>query len=242
MAAAVSVFLSYRREDTRHLSARLFEQLERQFGDGRVFFDVDTLKRFAGWAFEDVIRETVPRCRFFLAVIGPEWARVMRARRNDPKDFVQIEIAIALATPGVRVIPVLVDGAGMPDRRDLPEALQGLLERQAVTLPADPHFRAAVNEFAKTLLTTSAPPREPAGRARPPSSSVNPPPSPDLTGERGARAPAHRPAPTALERAEAKAEAALAQGQGALLGWLDAIVFASFLIWGVYVGFWAPEA
>jgi len=138
MASSFSVFLSYRRDDTRHLSARIYEQLERHFGDGHVFFDVDTLPRYAGWDFEDVIRETVPQCRVFLAVIGRDWARLMRARLRDPKDFVQIELAIALNTPGVRVIPLLVDGAQMPLAADLPEALRGLLGKQNVVLPPAP--------------------------------------------------------------------------------------------------------
>ena len=180
MAASFSVFLSYRRDDTRHLSARIYEQLERHFGDGHVFFDVDTLPRYAGWDFEDVIRETVPQCRVFLAVIGRDWARLMRARLRDPKDFVRIELAIALNTPGVRVIPLLVDGAQMPLAADLPEALRGLLGKQNVVLPPDPHLRQAVNELAKNLLATPAQPKP----LSPPPAPLPPPP------------PLYQPAPT----------------------------------------------
>jgi formylglycine-generating enzyme required for sulfatase activity len=181
------VFLSYRRDDTRHLSARIYEQLERHFGEGHVFFDVDTLPRYAGWDFEDVIRETVPQCRVFLAIIGRDWARLMRARLREPKDFVQIELAIALNTPGVRVIPVLVDGAAMPVAADLPEALRGLLGKQNVVLPPDPHLRQAVNDLAKTLLAAPAqpippPPARPAApplppRVQPPSTTEPPTPT-----------------------------------------------------------------
>ncbi len=177
MAASFSVFLSYRRDDTRHLSARIYEQLERHFGEGHVFFDVDTLPRYAGWDFEDVIRETVPQCRVFLAIIGRDWARLMRARLREPKDFVQIELAIALNTPGVRVIPVLVDGAAMPVAADLPEALRGLLGKQNVVLPPDPHLRQAVNDLAKTLLAAPAQPipPPPARPAPPPPPQPHPP-------------------------------------------------------------------
>lgn len=155
MAASFSVFLSYRRDDTRHLSARIYEQLAREFGEGRVFFDVDTLPRFAGWDFEAVIRETVPQCSVFLAIIGREWGPLMRKRLHDPKDFVQIELAIALKTPGIRVIPVLVDGAMMPHADDLPEALRDLPAKQNVVLPPDPHLRQAVNNLARELLAAS---------------------------------------------------------------------------------------
>lgn len=215
MAAAFSVFLSYRREDTRHLSARIYEQLERHFGDGHVFFDVDSLPRYAGWDFEDVISETVPQCRVFLAIIGRDWARLMRARLRDPKDFVQIELAIALNTPGVRVIPVLVDGAAMPTAADLPEALRGLLGKQNVVLPPDPHLRQAVNDLAKTLLATPAPPVQ----AAPP--PVAPPPPP--------------PKPTALERAEAKAEALMQEKGPSRAGELLLLLGVAAMVAGILV-------
>lgn len=166
------VFISYRREDTRHLSARIYDQLTSHYGQGRVFFDVDTLPRYAGWAFADVIHATVPQCPVFLAVIGTHWARLMEARKQDAEDWVQVEIRMALNTPGVRVVPVLVDGAAMPKADQLPVDLRPLLARQAITLPQDPHFREGVNELAKTLL---------AGRGQETNASTTPPAS-DVEG------------------------------------------------------------
>lgn len=160
------VFISYRREDTRHLSARISDQLTSHFGPGRVFFDVDTLPRYAGMPFADVIKATVPQCPVFLAVIGPKWAEKMEAKKQDPEDWVQVEIRMALNTPGVRVVPVLVDGAAMPKADQLPPDLHPLLARQAITLPQDPHFREGVNELAKTLL---------AGRSQETIASTPPP-------------------------------------------------------------------
>jgi formylglycine-generating enzyme required for sulfatase activity len=151
----VRVFISYRREDTRHLSARVYEQFEPTFGES-VFFDVDTLPRYAGMSFPNIIRNTVPQCQVFLAIIGPQWVRLMQQRLNDADDFVQIEIGLALETPGVRVIPVLVDGATMPRVDELPPRLRGLLERQAIVLPHDPHFRNAVRELSRNLASGGA--------------------------------------------------------------------------------------
>ena len=162
------VFISYRREDTRHLSARISDQLTSHFGPGRVFFDVDTLPRYAGMPFADVIKATVPQCPVFLAVIGPKWAEKMEAKKQDPEDWVQVEIRMALNEPGVRVVPVLVDGAAMPKADQLPPDLHPLLARQAITLPQDPHFREGVNELAKTLL---------AGRSQETNASTPPPAS-----------------------------------------------------------------
>ena len=54
-----------------------------------------------------------------------------RRRLDDPDDFVRIEIEAALKR-GVRVIPVLIDGAAMPRASDLPDSLKKLVRRQYV--------------------------------------------------------------------------------------------------------------
>ena len=56
-----------------------------------------------------------------------------RRRLDDADDFVRIEIEAALAR-GVRVIPVLVDGATMPKREDLPDSLKKLARRQGIEI------------------------------------------------------------------------------------------------------------
>ena len=50
-----------------------------------------------------------------------------------PDDIVRLEIEAALAR-GVRVIPILVEGAAMPGREDLPESLAGLARRNALLI------------------------------------------------------------------------------------------------------------
>jgi hypothetical protein len=72
-----------------------------------------------------------------LAVIGDRWFAAAdedgRRRLDDPGDFVRLEIEAALAR-GVRVIPVLVDGARVPRPDQLPPSLAALARRQAVEL------------------------------------------------------------------------------------------------------------
>jgi hypothetical protein len=52
---------------------------------------------------------------------------------DDPRDVVRLEISEALSRR-IRVIPVLVEGARMPEEKDLPDDLTGLARRQAVDL------------------------------------------------------------------------------------------------------------
>ena len=64
------IFVSYRRRDSELFSGWLCERLIRNFGTGRVFFDVDTLP--PGADFRQAIIDAVARCKVLLAIIGPQ--------------------------------------------------------------------------------------------------------------------------------------------------------------------------
>jgi tRNA A-37 threonylcarbamoyl transferase component Bud32 len=129
------IFLSYRREDTRHLAGRLYDRLAERFGHAQIFMDVDSIE--PGVDFAAAIDAAVASCNVLLALIGPQWldARNEEGRRrlNDPDDFVVLEVTAALSRD-VRVLPVLVDGASPPQAKDLPEALAPLARRNAMRL------------------------------------------------------------------------------------------------------------
>ena len=129
----VRVFLSYRRDDTQHLTGRVADRLQQRFGE--VFMDSDTIQ--PGADFTDAIRQAVARCDVLLAIIGPGWASAAdnrgRRRLDDPDDWIVHEIQTALQR-NIRVIPVLVDGARMPRPSDLPANLGPLSSRQYVSV------------------------------------------------------------------------------------------------------------
>ena len=82
--------------------------------------------------FTAAIRTAIRRSSVLIALIGPEWIATGRDRL-DVEDWVREELHIALKERK-RVIPVLVDGAKMPRRDDLPEALAPLANIQAAQL------------------------------------------------------------------------------------------------------------
>lgn len=90
-----------------------------------------------GRDFRLEIERAVGTCEVLLAVIGRDWLQTQtasgRRRLDDPGDYVRLEIAAALRR-NIPVIPVLVEGAGMPGAADLPEDLRPLAHRQAVEL------------------------------------------------------------------------------------------------------------
>jgi hypothetical protein len=128
------IFVSYRRVDTADYAKRLYDRLSVDFGSDAVFMDVATIS--PGAKYDIVIQEAVSKCDVLLAVIGPKWLIVADAsgrRLDNAEDLVRIEIASALKRD-VLVIPILVHGAGMPKRQELPEVLAGLAQRNALEM------------------------------------------------------------------------------------------------------------
>lgn len=151
--AREAIFIGYRREDTADVAGRIYDALAARFGRQRIFKDVDNLR--PGADFGAHIRALLPRCRVVLVLIGPNWleARDERGQRriDDPHDWVRIEIELALATPGLDVVPVLVNGARMPRTDELPESLHPLLRRHAATIRRDPDFHDDVGKLTAAL-------------------------------------------------------------------------------------------
>lgn len=79
-----------------------------------------------------------------IAVVGKRWLTATdedgKHRLDNPDDFVRTEIVTALKR-GIRVIPVLVDGASMPRSRDLPDDLKSLARRNLLEVSHN-RFRA----------------------------------------------------------------------------------------------------
>lgn len=105
--------------------------------------DVDSLT--PGVDFVNSLEESVAACDVLVAVIGQRWLVASdehgNRRLNRADDFVRIEIATALRRD-VRVIPVLVEGALMPQPGDLPEDLKALVRRNALEVS---HTRFSVD-------------------------------------------------------------------------------------------------
>jgi TIR domain len=129
------IFISYRRDDAGAMARRLYDALCARFGPASVFIDVETIE--VGADFADVIDAKVGFCDGLIAVIGATWSAAVdaagRRRLDDPADWVRLEIAAALRR-GIKVVPVLVDGAPMPSPRELPEPLAPLARHQAFNL------------------------------------------------------------------------------------------------------------
>jgi serine/threonine protein kinase/N-acetylneuraminic acid mutarotase len=149
--SAPKLFISYRREETFSHAGRLYDRLAARFGERNVFMDLEIEP---GIDFVDRIVEVVGACQVFLVVVGPTWATLSnggsRPRLADREDYVRLEVETALRRRNVRVIPLLVAGAHMPQSHELPEELRSLTRRNALEL-SDVRWRFDVDRLIVTL-------------------------------------------------------------------------------------------
>lgn len=154
-----AIFIGYRREDSQDTAGRIYDRLVAAFGEPDVFKDVDNLP--IGTDFGDYILGLLPQCRVFLALIGPGWLDARDAsgarRIDNPADWVRIEIETALKTPGLQVVPVLVNGARMPREDELPESLRRLARFNAAVVRRDPDFHVDMTRIVAALKDRVAP-------------------------------------------------------------------------------------
>jgi TIR domain len=148
----IRVFLNYRREDTGGHALHLYSDLVERFGDDSVFMDMRALE--PGLDFADAIEAALGVCDVVLCLVGPRWVTLVNdagvRRLDDPHDWVRQELEAALARSGVRVIPVLVERAQMPEPHELPEKVAGLGRRQAFEL-SNMHWTNDVERLVAVL-------------------------------------------------------------------------------------------
>ena len=92
-----------------------------------------------------------------LALIGQEWLTITDARGkprlDDPEDFVRLEIQAALERKSL-VIPLLLNGATMPQEGDLPKSLAKFARCQAYDISAR-RWQYDVERLIETLKSVS---------------------------------------------------------------------------------------
>ncbi|TDR94247.1 toll/interleukin-1 receptor domain-containing protein [Enterovirga rhinocerotis] len=156
------IVISYRRADSAAISGRIFDRLSQRYGTGSVFIDVDEIP--FGIDFREHIAEVLAVCDVVIAVMGPRWVTGTGdvPRIMEDTDPVRIEVQAALER-GIPVIPVLVEGASMPEPADLPAPLTSLAYRNACEVASGRDFHAHVDRLIRAIdrLVPDAAPSEP---------------------------------------------------------------------------------
>jgi hypothetical protein len=121
------IFVCYRRDDTRWVAGRLYDELSQRYSPEQVFQDITAIR--PGIRYTDQIQEEISRCDVLVVVMGEGWLSAAdpqgRRRLDSPRDLVRLEIAAALQR-GIPIIPVLVQRASMPADVELPDDIADL--------------------------------------------------------------------------------------------------------------------
>jgi hypothetical protein len=127
-------WIIYRREDAAGTAQRLHEELSRRYGAKKVWMDPEPDDAPPGST--ESFREVARRSDVALVLMGPEWLRSederARLRLWSPDDPVRRQIAAALSSAETTVLPILVRGARMCTRDELPEEISVLARRNVL--------------------------------------------------------------------------------------------------------------
>jgi hypothetical protein len=145
------IVVSYRRADSQAIAGRIVDRLIAQFGEQSVFMDVDNIP--FGTDFREHIQSVLAQAQVLIAVIGPQWlgaAADGHNRMQEEDDPVRVEIETAMRR-NITLIPVLVNGAGMPKVDALPDSLKAFAFLNAAPVDSGRDFRPHVDRLAQSI-------------------------------------------------------------------------------------------
>jgi hypothetical protein len=144
------ITISYRRDDSDHMTGQIFDRLTAHFGREAVFRDIDSIP--PGADFRRHIDRVLDESDIILAIIGPRWIGPdnEHLRLASPVDPVRLEIETALRKDKP-LIPVLVSRAVMPHPDLLPESLHDFVYRNAVQVDSGPDFDSHVGRLIRAI-------------------------------------------------------------------------------------------
>lgn len=145
------IFISYRRSDSLHFAARIYDRLRVEFGAENVFMDIENIP--IGVTFPSYLEEVISHCRVVLAIIGGDWIGengngIPRIFEKD--DYVRIELETA-CRENTMVIPVLVSGTTMPNKKELPYTINELALINAAVVDDEKDFHYHVGQLIGNL-------------------------------------------------------------------------------------------
>ena len=149
--ASTRIFISYRRDDSAGYAGRLCKELCARFGEPNVFMDIGKIQ--PGEKFVSAIETAVDSCDTMLVLIAKQWLAISdehgNRRLDSADDTVRFEIEAGLER-GLRVIPILLQGAAMPKEKQLPSRIGKLAEHNAGEL-SDKRWDFDFGELIKSI-------------------------------------------------------------------------------------------
>lgn len=157
------IFINYRRVKTRDKALILRWILEKEFGEGVVFLDDQSISPGAPWKPE--LEKALEDSKVVISLIHPDWHKDSDDDGSGDRllpiesDWVRKELSLALSRSCTMVIPLLINDAYKdpqgqdvvrlqpPAKEWLPSEIQSLFDQQAFRLPFNNLTRANLLEF-----------------------------------------------------------------------------------------------
>jgi YARHG domain/TIR domain len=152
------IMVSYRRADAQDMAGRISDYLIGKYGETSVFFDVNSIR--TGVNYRKRIENAILGSDVVVIVIGLHWLGKTpkgKPRLNDPGDPVRVEIETAMKHKKP-ILPLLVNGATMPEESELPDTLRELPSYNAAKVDSGQdfriHMRRLIDSIDETLGTS----------------------------------------------------------------------------------------
>jgi len=146
------LFISYRRDDSLDITGRIYDWLAKTYDSKHIFIDIESIP--GGQWFPARLESAIDEHTVMIVIIGQQWLALTQTRQQAPDDFARIEIEIALRHRAT-IIPVLVHGASMPRREELPLSIADLASHNAINIRSGADFTHDMQ-----MLVSALPPKE----------------------------------------------------------------------------------
>jgi hypothetical protein len=133
------------------MAGRICDQLKARFGNDSVYMDIDSIP--PGIDFRDHIYAALDQADVLLVIVGPKWLGTRRGGRHritEDHDLVRAEVETALKRK-IPVVPILVDGAVMPESASLPDSIKTFTRRNAAAVDSGVDFHQHMERLVHAI-------------------------------------------------------------------------------------------
>ncbi len=137
------------------MAGRISDHLSNKYGEKSVFFDFNSIP--TGANYRKRIVKAIVDSEVIIAVIGQHWlgknADGKSSRMNEANDNVRFELETAMKHTKP-ILPLLVNGANMPEESELPEALREMSSYNAAKVDSGQDFRMHMARLVEAIEET----------------------------------------------------------------------------------------
>jgi hypothetical protein len=138
------IFISYQQDQNELIIGRIKHRLIEEFGFQQVLDKVPMTKA----NYDASLADAFNSIDFVVAVITPQWRKEVMNNEDHP---MYQELRVALRKDNLKVLPVLVDGATMPEATEYPQNLRRLHYRNPYPLRPGSQFVHDMDRLMRRL-------------------------------------------------------------------------------------------